>query len=703
MSSAHFRRARRRALLLSSVAAAMPAVAAQASDIETIHVRAYPPTPVAQTVMDPRDPSLRPASDGGDLLRLFPGVTGGRMGGHGIEPVIRGQKQTQINVINDGATVQGACSNRMDPPTSIADVDTADRITVLRGYQSVLYGAGGPGGTVVIEHLPPRFEAGRNAKGDASAGFESNGDVFSASSDAAARSGGFFVRGSGRVRDADNYRNGAGDEIRSAFTQYGGRVSVGYSADPADPERSDFVQATFDYDRTDDALFAGAGMDSLYSESVGMRIAGQKSLDSGALQGVRANAYWSDVDHAMDNFTHRTLTSGFRRAITESRSYGARVFLDFAWDGKALTLGGDFEAVDRDGTRFGHNTNPANVTLVQAIVWPDVSLRQYGLFGEGEARIGEGLRLTAGLRYTRVDFDFGRASEAPTLPSMGMLRSPNMLYNAFYGYMAADAKENNVSGLVRLEADLSENAMLYIAASRAVRTADATERAIASEMGAMSWIGNPRLDPERHHGVDLGAVLKGGKWTADAAIYYVDVADYILRDSARGQPGILVNAPMADVYRNIDASLAGAELALEWKPTAEITFKADATYTYGKNRETGGPLPQIPPLQGSLNASYAKGIWEAGGRLAYAFKQTRADTDPMTGSGGDVRETPGYAVLDLYASAEVTKGVSLRGGVSNVFDKTYANHLNRENSVDNVLIQVDEPGRSFYAKLVAAF
>ena len=56
-----------------------------------------------------------PIGDGADLLRGVAGVTVGRMGGHGLEPRIRGLGEGNLNVLVDGAYVHGGCPNRMDP------------------------------------------------------------------------------------------------------------------------------------------------------------------------------------------------------------------------------------------------------------------------------------------------------------------------------------------------------------------------------------------------------------------------------------------------------------------------------------------------------------------------------------------------------------------------------------------------------------
>ena len=99
-----------------------------------------------------------PAADTADALKRVPGVSVGRMGGHGLEPVIRGQSQSRINVISDGAYHQGGCPNRMDPPTAYSALGGFDNIAVLKGYGSVLTGPGATGGAVLLERDIRRFE-----------------------------------------------------------------------------------------------------------------------------------------------------------------------------------------------------------------------------------------------------------------------------------------------------------------------------------------------------------------------------------------------------------------------------------------------------------------------------------------------------------------------------------------------------------------
>jgi len=85
-----------------------------------------------------------------------------------------------------------------------------------------------------------------------------------------------------------------------------------------------------------------------------------------------------------------------------------------------------------------------------------------------------------------------------------------------------------------------------------------------------------------------------------------------------------------------------------------------------------------------------------GSELAAASRQNRVDDNPLTGSGRDVRKTPGYGTTGIYLTYSPLKDLKVRAGISNLFDKLYANHLNRSNAFDPEEIQVNEPGRSFY-------
>ena len=126
-------------------------------------------------------------ADGADFLRQVNGVSISRFGGRGLEPIIRGQSQTRLNVLLDGAYVHGGCPNRMDPPASWAALETYERVVVLKGVQSVIYGGGGSGGTVLFERDTRALAEDKGVHGRVSALTTDNGIRYDLLGDVVAR------------------------------------------------------------------------------------------------------------------------------------------------------------------------------------------------------------------------------------------------------------------------------------------------------------------------------------------------------------------------------------------------------------------------------------------------------------------------------------------------------------------------------------
>lgn len=85
---------------LIAAAFAAPALAADAADDvsvlpELIVTGERPASPnMVESTPDPAN--LPPARDTGEFLRSIPGVSAGRFGGHGLEPVVRGQSPEPV-------------------------------------------------------------------------------------------------------------------------------------------------------------------------------------------------------------------------------------------------------------------------------------------------------------------------------------------------------------------------------------------------------------------------------------------------------------------------------------------------------------------------------------------------------------------------------------------------------------------------------
>ena len=629
-------------------------------------------------------------ADTGGWLRSLPGVSGKRLGGHGIDPVVRGQAENRINVLLDGAYVYGGCPNRMDPPASYAPLWSYDSLTLVKGAQTVRYGGGGSGGTLSLERRTPRFEeAGGRLK--AEAGYAGNGNRRELAADGALGNEQGYLRLVAGYTRADNYKDGDGEEVPSALTERGANLMLGYT-----PSADSRLELGIEAIRGEDILYAGR-MDAPTANNDVVRLKFEQAHLAGPFVDLEAELYHAKVYHLMDNYSLRELTAPMKmRVPSDSVTQGGRLGFGLAKGDTRWHFGLDYQHNNRDAIRY----TGASADQVNSYMWPDVTLAQTGLFAEVEHPLGQLQRLMGGLRLDWVSAEAGRATQDPP----GMSMSPNQLYSLYYGREAGKHDETNLGGFLRYERDLRSSPLTWSAGlSRSVRTADATERFMAANgMSPDSrWVGNPAIAAEKHHQLELGLALEPVGWELALSAYYDAVRDFILRDRAHAQAGILQN-DNATIYRNIDALLYGAELSMTHRWAGAWRSRFTLATVYGENTTDDRPLAQIPPLSFSLDLGYEAIRWSFTGRVRGAARQNRVDDDPNTGSGLDAGQTPGWAVLDLYGAYRFARGFQLRYGIDNAFDRRYAEHLNQANAFDPVQVQINEPGRSLWLKLTAA-
>lgn len=639
-------------------------------------------------------------ADGGAFLGQFNGVSTSRFGGRGLEPVIRGQSQTRLNVLLDGAYVHGGCPNRMDPPSSWAALETYEEVTVLKGVQSVIHGGGGSGGTVLFQRDSRGLaEESEGLLGRVSFTASSNGTQGDLLADVLAAGAQGYVRALGQVKKVEDYEDGDGREVRSAFDHLQGGFIAGWT-----PTADRLLEFGYERNEFEDALYPGAAMDSPEESGNIFRL---RYLDAPGLswmKTVKAEVYRADVDHVMDNFSLRTPPKYtappamvgqdmLRRTTTTSDTTGGRLEIQTDTRQASWTYGLDVQINQRDASLDNLDSGePQAISLM----WPDAEIRQTGIFAETTWFLDEKQRLKTGLRLDQVS---ASADKADAKPAAGP-KTANQVYQMYYGHTAEDQDETNLGALLRFERDLNENLNFAAGLSRSVRTADASERFMNKwgMTGAQRWVGNPAIQPEKHHQLDIGLHWRNARSNLGAVVFFDKVGDYILRDAARGQDGVLL-ADNADIYRNVDAELRGVELDGRVRVTTKLELSAALAYVHATNTSDDRPIAQTPPLNGQLQADFREKAWGLGGRLRFARGQDRVDDL----SKQEVGETSGFGVVDLYGHYHPNDWLQLRLGVDNLFDRAYAQHLNRANLMDSEAFKVNEPGRSIWLKLGAEF
>lgn len=631
-----------------------------------------------------------PGRDTAESLRDILGISGSRMGGHGIDPSIRGLSQTQLNVLLDGAYVHGGCPNRMDPPTSYAAAAGYESVTVIKGTQTLAYGGGGPGGTLLFERQTAQFEPNEPVRARVTGAYRSNSDSTDVSADVSMGNAKGYLRLIGHQTQSHDYQDGNGERVRSAYDTVTGTVLLGYT-----PSSDAKLEWSYDRSDTSDALYPGAGMDSPSARNETLRFEGVWS-HLGIFDQIDFEIYRSEVSHVMDNYSLRSMPAMHMRAPSTSNTHGGR--LSAAWETVwgNVTLGIDGQYRRRAAQRW--NDSPALTgaePMLNSVLWPEVAIDQTGAFFEFGTNLSDELRLLTGLRFDHVVSEARAVDQDPA----GMLLSPEQLYTQYYGEQMDGSRVNdNWGGLIRAEySPLGKSTLWYAGFARSVRTPDATERYVASNarFPGGRWVGNPNIKPEVHHQLELGVVHEWTAMKVDMSLFVNRVQDYILRDRYL-QP---MNA--ATIYRNVEAELIGGELAIAWSLSEAWSLQAGAAWLRGQNLSDDRALHQMPPLEAYAKLSWEGPKWVAGIELQTAAQQTRVDLTSSTGivgQGLDLQKTPGWAALNLFGRYRVNEHWLIDFGVDNVLDRGYAQHLNRGNAFDPTQIQVNEPGRAAWLR-----
>lgn len=663
-----------------ALAAALPlfhlsAVAQTAAD-DAIVVTAPPMRAPLEVTFDPRAPQQPlPPSDGAGLLKTIPGMNVIRKGGSDGDPVFRGMAASRLNILLDGETILGGCGMRMDPPTAYVFPDSYDKVTLLKGPQSVLYGPGGSAGTVLFEREPTYFAApGWSLKAAATAASFDRHDEFL---DLKGGNPLGYVQGIVTNARAGNYEDGDGNEVHSDYERWSATGIIGWT-----PDRDTRVELTAI--RSDgEAAYADRSMDGSKFERSNYGLKFEKRNVSAWLEKIEAQAYYNYIDHVMDNYHLRTppMNPAMRMLSNPDReTTGGRVaFTLRPLETTQLVLGADLQ--DNEHTTRGGVDYRSKPRV------DDAQFSAYGLFGELTQDIGTTDRVIAGLRSDRWEAKDKRATV-----SSGMM---NLGANPTAG---ATRNETLTSGFARYERDLSDAATIYAGFGHAERFPDYWE--IINKESAAGISTFDTLDAERTNQVDAGFTWRSGALEAFVSAFYSRIDDYVLIESqyAKGMR-------KATIARNIDAKTWGGEAGVQYAFARQWKATASVAYTRGTNETDDRALAQMPPLEGRLGLDWDNGVWSAGSLLRLVAEQDRFALNQGSIVGQDLGRTGGFGVLSLNGGYRWSKQTRITLGVDNVFDKTYAESISR-NGVTiagfDQTTRVNEPGRTWWIKAQVA-
>ncbi|KVT44926.1 TonB-dependent copper receptor [Burkholderia ubonensis] len=658
-----------------------PAAQAGAADLlPPVEVVASPlrtPLVVVTNPKTPRQPL--PASDGADYLKTIPGFASIRSGGTNGDAVLRGMFGSRLNILANGMPTLGACPGRMDAPTSYIAPESYDKLTVVKGPQTVLYGPGASAGTVLFERTTRRFDKpGMRFDGSLVGGSFGRNDQ---NIDVTAGTPDVYGRVTANHAHSDDYKDGNGRTVPSQWDKWNADAALGWT--PDDHTRVELTAGGGDgY-----ARYAGRGMDGAHFRRETFGLSFDKQHIGDVLDRVEARVYYNEADHVMDNYTLRmpdpTSSMPMRMASeVRRRTLGARAAATFRFgDDFKLVAGVDAQSNRLDSrSAMGRQNYADKPWNAQTTMW------NAGAFGELTWYASDASRVIGG---ARVDYASAR-DKRPT--TGGMMGKPNPTFDD-------DRSRVLPSGFIRYERDLTALPVTWYAGiGHAERFPDYWELFSAKRGPAGAVNAFSAVKPEKTTQLDIGAQYRSERLDAWVSAYAGYVQDFILFNYAAGMMGSTTQAT------NVNAQIMGGEAGVAWRPVAPLRVETSLAYAWGRNVATGDPLPQMPPLEARFGVEYTRGAWSAGGLWRVVASQHRYALNEGNVVGKDFGPSAGFGVLSLHAQYNVSKTVQVSVGVDNVLNKAYTEHLNLAGNAGfgyAANTPVTEPGRTAWVRVSA--
>ncbi len=639
-----------------------------ASDVET---------PIATTVLSASDLARRQARNLGEALRGEAGISVSLDGAHGQNPVIRGLQRDRVVLMVDGMRLNSA-----QPAGAIASfmsLGLAERVEVVKGPASVLYGTGALGGAINVLLPQARFQPGLQAR--TNLGYETGNRNPSAAGvlnfsqgDHALMLGAALAR-PGDYREPDGRVPRTGYDSDAFIGQYRWRID-------ADQQ----LRLSLQRQQDEDVWYPGSTRPHPLPTAGSVTIHSPKQART--LYELGYN--WRGSGTRPPNVDVRLYRQEMRRQINGlANGLGRDISITdvtFATDG--VDTKADWLVHPRHLLSFGLNAwqmkadpdsqaamPPQFTTLRPNNPFTDGSLRALGVYLQDDMQFGD-LKVLAGLRHDSVR---GRAAAM----NNGTVTS------------GIDRSDSAVSGSLGLLYEVTPLLRPYANVARGFRAADLRERyQNGPRQDGFFWAGSPQIAPEKATQFELGVKGDSGGVRYALAIWRNRISDYITGMQLNGPAAVAAcGASMAAACKQTvnlgHATLEGADASVRWQVNSQNWLSAAYSRVRGTNGDLNEPLFQMPADALSLGwEGHITPAWSLDARALLVRSQDRV---AVAFTRGSENPSAGYGVLNLGANWHIDRDHTLRLAVHNVADKRYHEHLTEGVSGQ----EIKAPGRSF--------
>ncbi len=579
-----------------------------------------------------------------DVLRRVPGLAITRTGAGGgfTEVRIRGAEANHVLVIIDGVKVNDA-NGGFDFSSLVAA--NIDRIEILRGPQSGLYGSNATAGVI---NIISRNKQGMGLDVSVEAGsLDYNRETIHAYAASERVSGKLQLLHQESAFDASIYSNALEDD---------------------DKDENNSLSGSVKFQLTD-----------IFSVDAGIRYVDKESDVDGsgffgtALQGVAVDTRGS--------------------ATLEEKNYFAGINLSLM-DGHLINRF-SYDYTDRDNQSltdaglidFGDDNSRSKLALSSALIFPDVNnySHQVAVFFEREKETHK--QKTPEAPGSLMFFNPSQGVEKTrVLKGVGVEYRSDFADRLFLSLTARndnnDAFEDESTYRFTSALWLGDETRMHASVGTGV-----TNPSFFEQFGFIpaTFVGNPGLLPEKSFAWDLGLerIFLDGDFSVDLTYFKADLENEIV---TAFDPFTFAATPQNS---QLDSDRSGVELSFQGNFLRNISLSG--AYTYTNSQQNDQREVRRPQNTASLDIQYVLFDDRAKINFGALYSGTQLDNDFRMGSTGQSR-LDSYLLLNVGASYQLSSVVNIFSSINNLLDEDYQE-----------VISYQTPGRYFNLGLSLSF
>lgn len=619
-------------LITSAIFLALPLAAtanentAQLDEVKVYSAYAAPvnqdKTASSVTVLTEKDFAQRNATYVSDVLKTVPGIAVASSGGRGAltSLFLRGANSNQTAVIIDGVKVNPLDSNFDFGGLSLSNVD---RIEVLRGEQSALYGSDAIGGVIYITTKSGLYkDKAFNIDFDFGAGSRSTTD---GSVTLSGHDNGFYYALHGSSHNTRNISAFSSNTFR--YTAANGTPFVMGSAKEKDKFHSDKASLKVGFD----------------DSNKGVELVASHRSQTVNTDNEKYDANWKRMEEDYDEIGYNTRS---RETLFRLSGYLGNdndlIKQKFAVSHVKTDVDNRGSVSASDGKKFN-----ANYQI-------DVNFDREGAVTQAFSVLGDYQHS----EYASSNFSAIKRKkliEKAVAAEYRLFHEDDHSFAVSGRYVDNNQIKNKFVGRASVGFRILPNFRLHGSYGTALRTPTMID--YFGYYG--SYLPNPDLKPEQSKGGDVGLLIESSdkRHSFDVTYFARNVSDLITTNSTYTQ----------SVNEKGVSQMRGFEVAYNGKFTDSLTGFANYTFTRAKNN---GGLELARRAKHHANAGiHFQATEKFGTQASLSYVGKRIDTHPYS------TKLPSYTLVNLGADYQLVPNLKLYANLNNVFDKKYENIL----------------------------